>query len=180
MTYWINGFSRFVKNNGGESGEKITGPSDRTAAMCRGPGKMALPEKKTNGAGLSVSLLLLAGGLRACGTVGAHIACIGNLALEPRFRFVLRLPGFRAAGRLVLLFLLPGEFPLSFLEGEFCSCHGLPPLAFPSLWESVRTKKKASRCDSRAPERPLGHNDNPTRVLRFRPLGLFGPVRRRN
>ena len=87
-------------------------------------------EKRVNGAGLSVSLLLLAGGLRAYGTIGAHIACIGNLALERRFCFVLRLPGFRAAGSLVLLFLLPGEFALSLLEGEFCSCHSLPPLAF--------------------------------------------------
>ena len=151
-----------------------------TPAMGRGSEKWRYRNKKTSGAGLLGYLLPLAGGLRASWTIGAPIACIGNFVLENLFRFVLRLLGFRAAGRLVLLLLLPGEFPLSFLEGEFCSCHGLPPLAFPSLWESVRTKKKASRCDSRAPERPLGHNDNPTRVLRFRPLGLFGPVRRRN
>ena len=166
---------------GENRGEKITDPADRT----RGDGPRSgengrCRNKKTNGTGLLGYLFPLAGGLRASWTIGAPIACIGDFALESRFRFVLRLPGFRAAGRLVLLLLLPGEFPLSLLEGEFCSCHGLPPLAFLSLWESVRTKKGASRCDSRAPERPLGHNDKTTRVLRFRPPGLFGPVRRRN
>ena len=104
-----------------------------TPAMGRGSEKWRYRNKKTSGAGLSGYLLPLAGDLRGCRMIGAPIACIGNFALESWFRFVFRLPGFRAAGRLVFLLLLPGEFALTLLEGEFCSCHSLPPLAFLSL-----------------------------------------------
>jgi hypothetical protein len=86
-------------------------------------------------------LFPLAGILRGVRWIGAAFAGSGDIAPEGRVCFVLRLPGFSAAGRFVLLLLLPGEFPLSLLEGEFCSCHGLPPLAFLSFRESSRMKK---------------------------------------
>ena len=74
--------------------------------------------------------------------VGNSVVGSGGVVRENRYRSVLRLLGFRAAGCLVLLFLLPGEFPLSLLEGEFRSCHGLPPLAFLPLRGSTCGRKK--------------------------------------
>ena len=105
-------------------------------------GRWPLLGTRGNGKGLSGYLFPLAGDLRGGWKIGAPIACIGHFALESRFRFVLRLLGFRAAGRLVFLLLLPGEFALSLLEGEFCSCHGLPPLAFLSLVGISANEKK--------------------------------------
>ena len=83
--------------------------------------------------GLSGYLFSWAGDLGVNRMIGAPIACSGNFALQSRFRFVLRLLCLGPPGRLVLLLLLPGEFALTLLEGEFCSCHSLPPLAFLSL-----------------------------------------------
>jgi hypothetical protein len=110
-----------------EIGRRGDGPQAGGNGRCR--------RKKANGKGLSGYLFPLAGILHSSREIGAPVACLGSFVLESRVRFVLWLSGFRAAGRLVFLFLLPGDFSLPFLEGEFCSCHGWPPFAFLSLWE---------------------------------------------
>jgi hypothetical protein len=78
------------------------------------------------------------------------------------------------------LLLLPGDFPLSFLEGKFCPCHGPPPFSSLPRSGNDERKKEAPRKDSHAPECLCGYCVKTTRVLRFRLPALFGPGQHRN
>jgi hypothetical protein len=131
---------------GGDQGkrEQISAIGRCGDGIDRRPEEMAAAGKREGGNGSAGNIFPMTGVLDRTRKIDVQIACTGGFVLESRFRFALRLPGFRAAGRLVFLFLLPGDFSLPFLKGEFCSRHGWPPFAFLSVAEKVYTKKRGT------------------------------------
>jgi hypothetical protein len=99
------------------------------AVKDRDPGKTATVGTRGNGNGLSGGLFPKVGFFCGSRKIGVSPSRRAIFTRKKRLGFVLRLLRVRAAGRFVFLLLLPGDFPLSLLEGEFCSCHCSPPSA---------------------------------------------------